>query len=110
VSDPVESSLAPRLTVGDASRAVVFDREALGAKEVYRLEDADGAVDVARLRVGASEFWVQGEPDMDARRDEHFVRMILTVDDPDAAFERAVSAGADPVTSVHQEFGWRTAA
>ena len=35
------------------------------------------------------------------------VRMILTVADPDAAFARALSAGASPVFAVMEEYGWR---
>jgi uncharacterized glyoxalase superfamily protein PhnB len=36
------------------------------------------------------------------------IRIILTVDDPDALFERAVAGGAKQVASVHEEYGWRT--
>jgi PhnB protein len=106
VNDPAETILAPWVTVGDASRAVAFYSEALGAEEMYRLENG-GEVAVARLRIGAGQFWVQGEPGTAARREER-VRMILTVVDPDAAFARAIAAGAAPVAAVHDEFGWRT--
>jgi PhnB protein len=106
MSDPAETSLAPWVIVGDASRAVVFYSEALGAEEMYRLED-DGVLAVARLRIGASQLWVQTEPGMGLGA-ERSVRMILTVADPDAAFERAVVAGATPVAGVHDEYGWRT--
>jgi PhnB protein len=34
--------------------------------------------------------------------------MILSVEDPDALFERAVGAGAAAVAPVHDEHGWRT--
>jgi PhnB protein len=103
----METSLAPWLTVRDASRAVLFYSEAFGAEEVYRLDAGDGEVAVARERIGGSEFWVQAEPGTAAQR-EGRVRMILTVDDPDAAFERAAAAGAAPVAGVHEEYGWRT--
>jgi PhnB protein len=33
--------------------------------------------------------------------------MILVVDDPDAAFARAVAAGAAVVHEVANEYGWR---
>jgi hypothetical protein len=35
------------------------------------------------------------------------VRMAMVVDDPDAAFDRAVKAGATIVWPVHNEYGWR---
>jgi PhnB protein len=34
--------------------------------------------------------------------------MILSVQDPDALFERAVAAGAAAVAPIHDEHGWRT--
>ena len=34
--------------------------------------------------------------------------MILSVDDPDALFERAVAAGAAVVAAIHEDYGWRT--
>jgi PhnB protein len=34
--------------------------------------------------------------------------MIVTVDDPDAHFARAVTAGATEVAPVADEYGWRT--
>jgi len=33
--------------------------------------------------------------------------MVMTVEDPDAAFERAVAAGATVVRPVCNEYGWR---
>jgi PhnB protein len=36
------------------------------------------------------------------------VRMILSVEDPDAAYDRAVVAGATEVARVSEENGWRT--
>ena len=35
------------------------------------------------------------------------VQMVMTVDDPDAAFERAVAAGATVVWPVSDQYGWR---
>ena len=34
--------------------------------------------------------------------------MILSVDDPDAAFDRAIAAGAAAVAAVSEEYRWRT--
>lgn len=34
--------------------------------------------------------------------------MILTVSDPDAAVQRALSAGATQIAGMHDEGGWRT--
>ena len=35
------------------------------------------------------------------------VRMILTVDDPDSVFARAVAAGATEVAPISEDYGWR---
>jgi uncharacterized glyoxalase superfamily protein PhnB len=33
--------------------------------------------------------------------------LLLVVDDPDAVFDRAIGAGADAKSTVHDEHGWR---
>jgi PhnB protein len=99
------TTLAPWLTVPDGDAAADFYRSAFGAEETYRLDDG-GSILVARFRVGDAEFWIQTEPGV--RGDDAPARMILTVDDPDAWFTRAVQAGAAEVASVHEEHGWRT--
>jgi PhnB protein len=92
-------------------KALEFYKEAFGTNELFRINSEDGAV-VARLSVGGAEFWVADESP------EHFnfspetlgggtVRMVMIVDNPDAAFERAVAAGASEVRPVSNEYGWR---
>jgi PhnB protein len=107
-----EASLAPMLSVRNGAKAVEFYKSAFGAKEKFRLEAPDGAV-VARLAVGKSEFWVADESP------EHLnfspqtlgggtVRMVMVVENPDAAFDRALAAGATVVHPVaDQPYGWR---
>jgi PhnB protein len=103
--------VSPMLSVRNGARAVEFYREAFGAIEIFRVESPDGAV-VSTLSVDGAEFWVADESP------EHFnfspetlgggtVRMILTVPDPDAMFARAVSAGANEVVAVKEDYGWR---
>ena len=96
------------MSVDDAQRAVDFYAAAFGAVEVYRLDDG-GRLAVARLSLGAAEFWVQEDPDAaHERRDFEPIRLILSVDDPDAAYDRAVAAGATVVAPVSEDHGWRT--
>ena len=92
-------TIAPWLSVRDATRAV----------EVYRLAGDDGAIAVAQLSIGGAMFWVQN--DVAASRDGRVtgsVRIILSVDDPDSVFERAVAGGATITAAMHEEYGWRT--
>ena len=106
-----KTTIAPMLSVRSGVRAIEFYKAAFGAGELFRVDDESGAV-VARLSVGAAEFWLADESP------EHFnfspeslgggsVRMVMTVEDPDAAFERAVAAGATVVWPVGNQYGWR---
>jgi PhnB protein len=108
--DP-KTVIAPMLSVRGGARAVAFYKAAFGAGELFRLDDESGAV-VARLSVGAAEFWVADEsPEHQNFSPESLgggsVRMVMIVDDPDAAFDRAVAAGAVAVRPVGDEYGWR---
>ena len=106
-----KTSIAPMLSVRKGAQAIEFYKAAFGAGELFRIDSDTGAV-VARLSVGAAEFWVADESP------EHFnfspeslgggtVRMVMIVEDPDAAFKRAVTAGAKVVVPVKNEYGWR---
>jgi PhnB protein len=99
------------LSVRNGARAVEFYKTAFGAAELFRLDSDTGEV-VARLSVGTAEFWVADESP------QHFnfspetlggssVRMVMIVEDPDAAFARAVAAGATIVVPVDNQYGWR---
>ena len=104
-------SIAPLLSVRGGARAVEFYEAALGAVAIFRVDDPSGAV-VARLAVGAAEFWVADEsPEHQNFSPETLgggtVRMILTVANPDIAVDRAIAAGATPVWPVDNRYGWR---
>jgi len=105
----VHTTIAPWLTVGDGAKAMAFYKEALGAAEVYRLDGDDGGVAVAQLKIGDAAFWIQEDVESSlASIGRGSVRMILTVGDPDALFNRAIAAGSTQVARVHDEHGWRT--
>jgi PhnB protein len=90
---------------------VEFYKAALGAREVYRVENPAGEV-VARLAVGDAEFWISDESPEHGNYspetlDGATTRMILTVADPDAVYASAVAAGARAITPVSESHGWR---
>jgi PhnB protein len=108
---PTKAAIAPMLSVRRGAQAIDFYKAAFGAAEVFRIDDENGSV-VARLSVGEAEFWVADEsPEHMNFSPESLggssARMVMIVDDPDAAFERAVSAGATMVWSVADQYGWR---
>ena len=102
-------SIAPWLSVADATTAVDYYKAAFGAVELERLEDEAGHVVVARLSIAGADFWVQqdDESSPEALAGKSPVRMILTVTDPDAVFAQALMAGATEVAPIHEEQGWR---
>lgn len=105
----VETSIAPWLAVSDGAKAVAYYEDALGAAEVYRLDGDNGSVAVAQLKIGEAAFWVQEDIESSpASFGQGSVRMVITLNDPDALFDRAIAAGATPVAGVHEEHGWRT--
>jgi PhnB protein len=108
--DP-KTSIAPMLSVRHGAKAIEFYKAAFGAAELFRLDSEDGAV-VAQLAVGTAEFWLADEsPEHHNFSPESLgggsVRMVMTVEDPDAAFARAVAAGATEVWPVADRYGWR---
>ncbi len=106
-----KTAIAPMLSVRNGVSAIEFYKAAFGADELFRVESDSGEV-VARLSVGGAEFWLADESP------EHFnfspeslgggsVRIVMIVEDPDAAFERAVTAGAKVVWPVSNQHDWR---
>jgi PhnB protein len=106
-----KTAIVPMLSVRNGARAIEFYKAAFGAGELFRIDSESGEV-VARLSVGSAEFWLADESP------EHFnfspeslgggsVRILLIVDDPDSAFDRAVAAGASVVWPVSNQHGWR---
>ena len=106
----MNTSIAPMLSVRNGAKALEFYKAAFGAEELFKIENGGGVV--ATLSVGGAEFWVADESP------EHLnyspetlgggtVRLVLVVSDPDAAFERAVKAGANVVVDMKDDYGWR---
>lgn len=107
------TSILPQLFVRRGRAAIDFYMEAFGAIEEYRVGGTDEHEPVvAQLSVGGASFWVHDEsPSLGTVSPEAAagttVRLLLIVDDPDAAVERAVAAGATASGPVADEHGWR---
>jgi PhnB protein len=105
------TAIAPLLSVRRGAEAIGFYGDAFGAEVLTRVDNDAGEV-VARLSVGGAEFWVADESPAHANFSPESVgggtvRMIMTVGDPDAAFDRAVAAGATVIVPVENNYGWR---
>lgn len=107
-----QTTIAPMLSVRRGAAAVEFYTKAFDATTLFRLDGDDGGV-VALLAVGSAQFWVSDESP------EHFnfspeslggssARMVMVVEDPQAAFAQAIAAGASSVAPVEDHsYGWR---
>jgi PhnB protein len=106
-----KTAIAPMLSVRNGARAIEFYKAAFGASELFRIDDDKGAV-VARLSVEEAEFWLADESPQHLNFSPETlgggsVRMLMIAKDPDAAFERALLAGATVVWPVGNQHGWR---
>jgi PhnB protein len=103
------TQILAQLSVRRGPEAVEFYRAAFGAVVDYQVGDTEI---VAQLSVGEASFWVADESPANANFSPETVggstaRMLLIVDDPDAAIARAVDAGATEVYPAADEHGWR---
>ena len=104
------TTIAPWLTVQNGAKAVAFYKAAFDAVETYRLEIPDGGL-VVKLSVKGAEFWVSGDSENEDPNIQTLggdtIRMILTVNNPDEIFKKALDAGASQIFPIGEEHGWR---
>jgi PhnB protein len=108
----IETTLTTLLNVRRGVDAIDFYIRAFGAVILSRMDAPDGSV-VAQLSIGQSTFWLADE----STSNQNFspetlggstLRMVLITDDPHAAFDRALQAGASSICPVRdEEYGWR---
>ena len=96
------------LIVDDAAKALDFYAAAFGAEELYRLPMA-GKIGHAEIRIGDTNLMLSDEwPDMQAlgpnKRGGPTTSFVIYGADCDAAFARAVSAGAKVDRPVADQF------
>ena len=107
--------VTPYLHVSGASAAIDFYTDILGAEERMRMPGPEGKLGHAELQIGDSIVMLADEfPDMGIRGPKSIggtaVTLHLYVEDVDAVFEAALTAGATSVRPVEKQFyGDRTA-
>jgi PhnB protein len=102
-------SVTPYLIVRDAASAIEFYKKAFGATERMRFADPSGKVGHAEVQIGDSTVMLGDEhPDMGFRGPQSLggspVGLLIYVEDVDARFKQAVSAGATVVRPVQDQF------
>jgi len=99
----------PYLIVDGAASAIDFYGSVLGATERMRMQGPDGRIGHAELQIGDSVIMLADEnPEMGARGPKAFggspITVHVYVEDSDAAFKRAIDAGAKSLRAIEDQF------
>lgn len=90
-------TVTPQLTLDDAAQAIAWYKRALGAEEMSRAVGPDGKIMHAEIRIGDSRIMLN-DAMMGARGPKALggspASLWIYVEDCDALFNRAVTAGA----------------
>jgi PhnB protein len=106
-------TVTPRLVVADGAAAIEFYRDAFGAEEIgERFSDPDGGVIHAEIRIGDSVVMITedaGDASAVARSPHSLDGIVSAImatywNNVDAAWERAVAAGAEVVFPLADQF------
>lgn len=110
------ATVTPYITVDGAAEAIEFYKKAFGAEEILRMPMPDGKLGHAEIKIGDSHVMLSDEfPEMDklgpANRGGATSSLMVYVEDADAAYAKAVEAGATEVRPVEDQFygdrsGW----
>jgi uncharacterized glyoxalase superfamily protein PhnB len=101
------STVTPSLIMKDAAKAIDFYKSAFGAKERLRMPGPDGRIMHAEISIGNSIIML-GEEMMGSKSAETLgaspIGFYVYVEDVDAAFKKAVSAGAKETMPIEDMF------
>ena len=101
--------VTPYLCVDGAAAAIDFYRDVLGATERMRMPTPEGKIAHAELQLGDSVLMLSDEmPEIGVRGPRSVggtpVTLSVYVEDVDAAYDRAVQAGATALSPVEDQF------
>jgi PhnB protein len=105
------NSITPYLIIKGAARAIEYYKSVFGATEVFRMDQPDGKVGHAELKIGDSRVMLADENlSMGAGHTsatsigQSPVSLYLYIPDVDRVVERAVAAGAKILKPVEDQF------
>lgn len=111
----LESTVSLSLTVKEVAPALEFYKKAFGAVETFQMAGPDGAIAHAEFLIGNNRLFISSEsPEWSAYAFADGAMspclFVIDVDNCDESAERAINAGAKPLTEpTDQFFGFRTA-
>jgi len=102
-------TLTPYLSVADADKAIAFYKEALGAKELFRLPMPNGKIGHAELEIGTSRLMLADEaPEWGNKSAKTYggspIGLAIYTEDVDALAARFVKAGGKVVRPIEDQF------
>ncbi len=117
-------SVQPYLIFNNCAEAIAFYTKAFGAKEKFRMPDAQGRIVHSEIEIGDSVVMMADEaPQMDAFSPGHFggspVSLLIYTGNCDAMYAQALAAGAknvrepadqpygDRMSGVQDPFGYK---
>ena len=117
-------SVQPYVMLKNCAEAIGFYSKAFGAKEKFRMPDAQGRIQHAEIQIGDSIVMMADEaPQMNAYSVEHFggspVSLLIYTEDCDEMYSQALGAGAkslrepadqsygDRMSGVQDPFGYK---
>jgi uncharacterized glyoxalase superfamily protein PhnB len=103
-------TVTPTIIVHDGAEAIEFYKRAFGAQEVSRFNGPDGKIMHAEIRIGDSPVMLSDEmPEMGVRSPRAYqgappARLWLYLDNVDAAWKKALGAGAKERMALGDQF------
>ncbi len=102
-------SVQPYMHFRNSADAIAFYVKAFGAQELLRMNNKDGRVGHAEIRMGDSVIMMADEfPDLEAFSAEHFggsaVGLMIYTEDCDATYKQALAAGATSTREPADQF------
>ena len=102
-------SLTPQIVCAGAAKAIDFYKQAFGATELFRMPTPEGKIGHAQIQIGNSVVMLTDESEQCGSFGPKALKgtpvsLYLYVENADAAFERAVAAGATVVMPLADMF------
>ena len=102
-------TVTPYMSVRDCAGAIDFYRRAFGAEKTMQLDMPDGKIAHAEIRIGDSTVMLSEENEEWGNKSPATLGgspmfLMIYVPDVDAAFRRAIAAGASEVQPVKDQF------
>ncbi len=103
------TTVTPYLIVRDAAGAIEFYKRALGAVELFRMADEKGKIGHAEIQIGNARVMLADEaPERGYKSPQSFggspVSIVLYLDNCDATYAQAISAGAKSLRAPTDQF------